>query len=299
MATLQNLDAEAIRRWCYIARNALSETRSLIDALNVFPVPDHDTGTNLYHTMQSAVRSIAEVPSEAKSSEVWVALVHGSLIGACGNSGVIISQLLRGMAEICAQEPKCDSRTMRRALKNAAEQARKAVTQPVEGTMLTVADSAADIPAGASDSLTAMLAEAASRARIALLQTTSQLPVLSMNGTVDAGAAGLCIILDALKDTVADSVPQKYEVPLGMPKEKLALALTSHPMTCYEVTYLLDAPVGAIEPLRQQLKSAGEAIIGGGNQLWRIHVHTTDAARVIETGMQTGRIHNVTIVHLP
>src|ERR1022692_119637 len=142
-AAVEVMDGEVVRRWLSLAADALGRARAAIDALNVFPVPDADTGTNLYRTVVCAVQALAELPPEADASQVWRAASSGALLGACGNSGIIVSQLLRGLADTCGPASPCDGTVVALALLNAAALARAAVHRPIEGTVLTVADAAA------------------------------------------------------------------------------------------------------------------------------------------------------------
>src|SRR5215472_6041960 len=175
--TAEVMDGEAVRRWCRLSTDALARARAAIDALNVFPVPDADTGTNMHITLMAAADAVDALPAGATSAEVWQAAARGALLGACGNSGIIVSQLLRGLADVCAPAARCDGAVVARALAHAAASARAAVSRPAEGTVLTVADAAA---------------------RAALAGTREQLDVLAACGVVDAGAAGLCVLLDSL-----------------------------------------------------------------------------------------------------
>src|ERR1700729_961499 len=217
------LDGGTVRRWCRLSADALSQTRASIDALNVFPVPDADTGTNLHITLMSAADAAESLPPGAASAEVWRAAAQGALLGACGNSGVIVSQLLRGLADVCGAESRCDGEVVARALAHAAASARAAVSRPAEGTVLTVADAAARAgseaasgsiaAAGGQGGLAAVVTAAAAAAREALARTTEQLDVLAAGGVVDAGAAGLCVLLDALAAVVTGVRPEVFEVP--------------------------------------------------------------------------------------
>ncbi|RFU39797.1 DAK2 domain-containing protein, partial [Actinomadura logoneensis] len=138
------LDGAAVRRWCGLAAEALGRTRAEIDALNVFPVPDGDTGTNLHLTVLAAAEAVEGLPGDAGTPEVWRTIARGALLGARGNSGVILSQFLRGMAEILGGRgaPPPDGRVLGEALGYAAVLARHAVEHPVEGTILSVLDEA-------------------------------------------------------------------------------------------------------------------------------------------------------------
>ncbi|WP_345670437.1 DAK2 domain-containing protein [Streptomyces similanensis] len=211
----QTFDAPAVRTWCSLALRALGRAREEIDAINVYPVADGDTGTNLYLTAESAAAAVEAVfaahetgaggsggPSLAEAAR---AMAHGALIGARGNSGTILAQLLRGMAEVLAAEgdsPHTDGRGLRSALRRAADSARLAVAHPVEGTVLTVASAAADAADGAEGDCGTVARAAYRGARTALAATPGQLAVLGRAGVVDAGGRGLVAVLAALVETL-------------------------------------------------------------------------------------------------
>jgi DAK2 domain fusion protein YloV len=304
------MDGEAVRRWCRLAADALAQARAAIDALNVFPVPDADTGTNLHITLMAAAEAVDSLPVGAASAEVWQAAARGALLGACGNSGIIVSQLLRGLADVCAPESRCDGAVLARALAHAAASARAAVSRPAEGTVLTVADAAARAGTGAAGTLAAVVTAAAAAAREALPGTREQLDVLAASGVVDAGAAGLCVLLDALAATVTGAAAE--ELPVG--------PLTTVPLTTgpaagalparalrppaqasygYEVTYLLEAADGPVGLLRERLDALGDSVvIVGGEGLWNVHVHVADAGAAIEEGLLAGRPRRITVTWL-
>jgi DAK2 domain fusion protein YloV len=307
MTALETMDGAAVRRWCRLAADALAQTRAAIDALNVFPVPDADTGTNLQLTLLSAADAADAVPAGSEPGDVWQAAADGALLGACGNSGVIVSQVLRGLAEICGPAARCDGEVLARALAHAAAAARAAVRRPVEGTMLTVADAAALAATGSGGSLTAVVAAAAAAARAALARTVEQLDVLAASGVVDAGAAGYCVLLDALAAAVTGRVPNVYEVPAAAPCHAAPAAAAAGEFTTtaagpgagYEVTYLLAAAAPAVAGLRERLDALGESlVIVGGGDLWNVHVHVADAGAAIEEGLRAGRPRRITVTFL-
>jgi len=331
------LDGETVRRWCRLSADALAQTRAAIDALNVFPVPDADTGTNLYITLMSAAEAAEALPPGAGPAEIWRAAAQGALLGACGNSGIIISQLLRGLAEVCSAEPRCDGPVVARALAHAAASARAAVSRPAEGTVLTVADAAARAGTGVagtgvagirvagtgaarrgssaaggrgrSPGLAAVVTAAAAAAREALARTAGQLDVLAASGVVDAGAAGLCVLLDALVAVITGVRPEAFEVPPPAPRPARGPATASRPAPGtapaaaaalgYEVTYLLEAPEGPVRQLRGRLDLLGDSlVIVGGEELWNVHVHVADAGAAIEEGLRAGRPRRITVTWL-
>ncbi|WP_031518962.1 DAK2 domain-containing protein [Streptomyces sp. NRRL F-5123] len=248
-----SLDAPTVRTWCRLALAALGRAREEIDAINVYPVADGDTGTNLYLTVESAAQSVDAVcdahaaagPAAGPSlQETFRAMSHGALIGARGNSGTILAQLLRGMNESLAADPapQPDAAALCRALRTAADSAYEAVAHPAEGTMLTVAAAAATAAqraleaasagdadpaasaggasapaspgraAGPRGDLLGPVVRAAQRgAREALAATTGQLGALREAGVVDAGGLGLLAVLGALADAVTGEAPRRQE----------------------------------------------------------------------------------------
>ncbi|MET8159953.1 DAK2 domain-containing protein [Sphaerisporangium sp. NPDC005289] len=307
--SLRILDPAAVRRWAGLCAEALGRVRAEIDALNVFPVPDGDTGTNLHLTMLSAAEALDGLPHDADAETTWGTLAHGALIGARGNSGVIVSQALRGMAEVL-KPAKGVGRDLREALARAAELARSAVARPVEGTVLSVlsaAARAAQEAEEAADGLDAAgeLAEvarsAASAARAALGRTTEQLDVLSRNGVVDAGAAGMTVVLESLAAVITDSYVGRYEVPAPAARfTPVGPGEHGHVEEFgYEVMFLLDADEAAVAALREELDRLGDSlVVVGGDGLWNVHVHVDDAGAAVEAGMRAGRPHRVKIAYL-
>jgi DAK2 domain fusion protein YloV len=303
--TAEVMDGEAVRRWCRLAAVEFAQARAAIDALNVFPVPDSDTGTNMHITLMAAADAVDALPASATSAEVWQAAARGALLGACGNSGIIVSQLLRGLADVCAPEARCDGVVVARALAHAAASARAAVSRPAEGTVLTVADAAARAGTGASGTLAAVVTAAAAAAREALAATREQLDVLAASGVVDAGAAGLCVLLDSLAATVTGSAAAgAFEVPAAAPGAGPAGTFsrgsaTVHGSYGYEVTYLLEAPDEPVSVLRERLDALGDSlVVVGGEDLWNVHVHVADAGAAIEAGLLAGRPRRITVTWL-
>ncbi|SEG92554.1 hypothetical protein SAMN05216223_12622 [Actinacidiphila yanglinensis] len=232
------LDATAVRSWCRLSLRALGRAREEIDAINVYPVADGDTGTNLYLTVESAAQAVeavfdAHATTGAASGdasdedraptfeEAFRALSHGALIGARGNSGTILAQLLRGMNteltvgggfaaeydEHAAPQGRIGADDLRRALVAAADSGYEAVARPVEGTMLTVATRAADAASGTDGGLPEVVRAAHAAALAALAATPGQLGVLRRAGVVDAGGLGLVALLGALYEVVTGERP--------------------------------------------------------------------------------------------
>jgi DAK2 domain fusion protein YloV len=306
------LDATAVRRWADAAVRALDRQREAIDRINVFPVPDGDTGTNLAQTMRAALDALLRAPA-GRATAVGTALAElarGALAGARGNSGVILSQVLRGLAESLQGASTASGAGLRAALRRADELATAAVAEPVQGTVLSVLHAAA-VAAGdaASDELDAVVLAAARGASEALAATPRQLAVLARAGVVDAGGRGLVVLLDTLVAVVTgreQAWPERTQAeagPLPRPAELLTTTREAGATSYgYEVMYLLDrATEPAVAALRATLNGLGDcvSVVGGpvadGEPLWTVHVHCDDVGAAIEAGVEAGRPHRITV----
>ena len=290
------LDAEAVRRWSSTAVTLLQAGRGDIDSLNVFPVPDRDTGTNMLTTLRAADRALSDLDrSGTTAADALAALAAGAASGAAGNSGFILSQLLRGLAEAVASAGQWDAAALSAGLSAGAALGRQAVMNPVEGTILSVAEAAATHARGAT--LAEVVTAAVAGADAALLRTTGQLPELTRAGVVDAGGRGLLVLLDALVRTVTGE--PAHLTPLAT----RAAAGTTHSFDrapAYEVQYLLDSTPAAVEVLRAALDALGDsvAVVGAGQDTWKIHAHVDDIGAALERGLEAGRPHGVSVVAL-
>ncbi|MFE5866503.1 DAK2 domain-containing protein [Streptomyces virginiae] len=313
------LDAEAVRTWSSLALAALGRAREDIDAINVYPVADADTGTNLYLTAESADRGLADAFPEVTDgtarttslAEAVRAWAHGALVGARGNSGTILAQLLRGVADVLGDEPAGPAEPgergpgglLARALTRAAEEAYAAVAHPVEGTMLTVAGAAARAgeAAGAAAGTAVEVARAAyDGARAALAETPGQLAALGRAGVVDAGGCGLVVVFGALWQALSG------QEPVVEPVRGRAVPVPQSPDPCaqeedgpaYEVIYLLEASEAAVGELRERLDGLGDSlVVVGGDGLWNVHVHVDDPGAAVEAGVVAGRPYRIRITH--
>ena len=303
------LDATLLTGWARAAVRALERHRTEIDRINVFPVPDGDTGTNLLMTMRSAAEQIGPPATGTTSPESRVAsaLARGALLGARGNSGVILSQVLRGVADAVAAKagPSAGGRVLADGLGRAHRLATAAVARPREGTVLSVLSAAAVASAAVgSDRLDAAATAAADAARAALEETTGQLPELARAGVVDAGGLGLYLVLDALAALVSARPAVEVPVPTGgrgpiRGRDALVAAReVGSSAFDYEVMYLLDASEPAVAALREELDSFGDsvAVVGSGDATFNVHVHCTDIGAAIEAGLAAGRVHRITVV---
>jgi uncharacterized protein len=297
------LDASAVRRWCSAAAETLAAHRAEIDDLNVFPIPDGDTGTNLALTLRSAAEAVATDRS-ATAGAVLRAMARGAVLGARGNSGVIVSQVLRGLADAFDGAVEGDGDLVTAGLRRATDAAYAAVSEPVEGTILSVMKAAAEAAevakaAGESD-LAAIVTTAAAGAEEALRRTPEQLEVLARAGVVDAGGRGLVLLLDALASVVTGQVSERAPIRPG-PRNRSALESVREAGSDeygYEVQFLLHAPEEVIEPLKKSLLQLGDSlvVVGTGEGLFNVHVHVNDVGAAIEAGIEAGRPHRITVI---
>ncbi len=307
MQTLQRLTAADLVAVVAAYRDALRANQEPINRLNVYPVPDGDTGTNMALTIESVVRELAE--KEAKDlPAVAEAIGHGSLMGARGNSGVILSQILRGLAAALHGHDDMDASVLRDGLDRATEGAYEAVQHPVEGTILTVAraaaDGAAQVTQGAD--LVAVLEAAHQAAHTALARTPDLLPVLKTAGVVDAGGAGFVLLLDAFLHVTAGRelpAPDVQNGPVGSDplasSSPAGIAGVEVTGPRYEVMYLLEAPDESLQPFRGVWAGLGDSIVVvGGQGLWNCHIHTDDIGAAIEAALEAGRPRRIRVSDL-
>ncbi len=290
--------------------DALTTHQDAINRLNVYPVPDGDTGTNMMLTVRSVVDAVAEV-GDADMAGVCKAVSHGSLMGARGNSGVILSQLLRGVTEILRERDAVDGPAFAAALTRASELSYEAVQRPVEGTILTVVREAADearARADAGDTLDHVLAATRAAGQVSLDNTPELLPVLKDAGVVDAGAAGFLLLVDALLYVVdGRAVPAPPDAPEGAADRALAGGhKTTTPETGkdvselrYEVMYLLEAPDEAMSAFREVWAGIGDSIVVvGGDGIYNCHIHTDEIGASIEAAIEIGRPRQIRVTDL-
>jgi len=275
--------------------NWLAANSEEANRLNVFPVPDGDTGTNMLLTLQSAVEDIKD-SSAAEVSKIAKLASHGSLMGARGNSGVILSQIFRGFARAVEGKSSLTPRELAAAFEEAANAAYRAVNKPTEGTILTVAREAgrAATAAAASPDATVpgVIAAAAAGARDAVLKTPSQLQILRDAGVVDAGGFGLQIILEGMLKTVEESAfaisttqtvarPQPAQVALDLPEGGWG----------YCTEFLIEGNGLDVDVIRDQIEALGNSVLVVGEpELVKVHVHTDDPTRVITLAGGHGKV---------
>ena len=304
------LDAATLRRVIVGFHGGLADHRQVIDNLNVYPVPDGDTGTNMTLTMKSVVESLDGVADDL--DPLCTALAHGALMGARGNSGVILAQILRGVSGVLRDSAVAgsapDAPVVAQALAAASEGAYSAVARPVEGTILTVireASESAQAAAAAGGGLTEVFDAARERGYDALERTPEMLAVLAEAGVVDAGGAGLLLLFDAcLAEVDGRPMPEAPEpsvapAPVAVASEARPVEESSIADLRYEVMFLLDAPDPSVDGFKAAWQEIGDSIVVvGGDGIWNCHIHTDDIGAAIEAGIAVGRPHRIQITDL-
>jgi len=302
----------------------LQANQEVINALNVFPVPDGDTGSNMFLTLRSAVDEVEKLEDRGSAAAVVQAAAHGSLMGARGNSGVILSQVLRGFAQGLAGRERVDAPGIAAGLKEASTVAYKAVMKPKEGTILTVvretADAAERAAAETSDIRT-VLDAAVSEAHAAVERTPEQLAVLRDAGVVDAGGFGLAVVLEGFVRALQEA--RMVEAPPPPPPRRVGEPLVRAPSgeTDWEFVegrrgaaavaareeswgycteFLIQSPPALdVDTLRTELSALGESsMVVGDADMVRVHIHTQDPAALIALAAQRGRLSRLKVENM-
>lgn len=315
MPTLERLSADALRNTVITFRDAMKLHAADINRLNVYPVPDGDTGTNMARTLDAVVAELEQ--NDTDLAATCTAISYGSLMGARGNSGVILSQILRGIANTLKDaSPAAEgtASTVAASLKNASAAAYQAVLKPIEGTILTVVRESADAAhesAESGASLAVMLRAARNAGRDSLARTPELLPVLKDAGVVDAGGAGFLLLLDAAIHVVdGEPLPEPTEIDETSVLAGAQFHAVAHRSSDdgtvdvselrYEVMYFVDLPDENIEAFKQSWGEIGDSIVVvGGDGLWNCHVHTNDIGAAIESALDNGgRPHKIRVTDL-
>ena len=303
MANLTTLSAADLHQVITTYADLLRSHKEVINRLNVYPVPDGDTGTNMTLTIESVVAELATLPESPDMAAVCKAVSHGSLMGARGNSGVILSQLLRGLMEKLRVGDTIEPMTLADALTHADILARQAVVRPIEGTILSVARAAAVGASSATGSMENLVRSSRGAAAAALAYTPEQLPVLKQAGVVDSGGTGLLLLLDAFTHVVTgDPLPiapelDTIEVHAQEPSKEHGEGGIAD--LRYEVMYLLDAEDAKMSAFKEVWAGIGDSIvIVGGEGLYNCHIHTDNIGAAIEAALDAGRPRQIRITDL-
>jgi DAK2 domain fusion protein YloV len=295
--TLERFSHEALRSTVITFRDTMRAHASGINKLNVYPVPDGDTGTNMARTLDAVVAELDAAP--AGMDTTCDAISHGSLMGARGNSGVILSQILRGLVSTMKGATEVGAVKVAEALKAASVSAYQAVLKPIEGTILTVVRESADAAHEAAlrgESVAGVLHAARAAGKSALDRTPDMLPVLKDAGVVDAGGAGFLLLLDSalhVVDGVPLPVPMDFEGPSAAQLDAASHRHVEGEVDVselrYEVMYFMDLADQQIQAFKEGWgEIGGSIVVVGGDGIWNCHVHTNDIGAAVEVALDLG-----------
>ncbi len=302
-------DGQDLRKAIVAGADWLEEHREVINALNVFPVPDGDTGSNMSATMQAAVRDI-KTSSESVAGTVAAKIAHGALLGARGNSGVILSQILRGIAQGLDKKTTFTASDLANAFREASRLAYRAVIKPVEGTILTVVRETAEAAthsAERGDDLVGLMQEVVTAARQSVARTPDLLPALKQAGVVDSGGQGFCTILEGVwryirgeasdnTATLPISAPSATPTDTHVKKGRV----TIEEEFGYEVVFLLHGKNLDMESIRQTIIDMGgvSTVVAGDESLLKVHTHTATPGKILDYGVGLGSLMDINIENL-
>jgi len=283
------------------AAKLLESNKEEVNALNVFPVPDGDTGTNMSLTMKSAIKHISNLENPTVG-EVAMGISNGSLMGARGNSGVILSQLFRGFANSLKGKAEINTMDLAKAFKSASETAYKAVMKPTEGTILTVAKGCADYALELADKekdVLVFMEKVINKGNEVLNKTPDMLPVLKQAGVVDAGGKGLMVVLTGAYNAITtkgDISLDIYPTKIDEPKEAFPTTVTEDIEFGYCTEFMINTDIEEYEDLRQELTRYGDSLmVVGGNGLIKVHIHTNNPGQVLERALEIGELTDIKI----
>lgn len=298
---IKYLDGALLKKVFIGAANNLEKNKDEVDALNVFPVPDGDTGTNMSLTFQTALKHIMNLEDESVENIAFAA-ANGSLMGARGNSGVILSQLLRGFANGLKGKNKANAKLLAKAFKQASDTAYKAVMKPTEGTILTVARECANKAIQVSrneEDIVLLFKQVVEHGNEALNRTPEMLPVLKQAGVVDSGGMGLMVILNgafqALNtdgEIVIDDFMKKENVSTKVPKD----IDTEKILFSYCTEFIISGTDANHEKFRDEISELGDSLLVVGNgDIIKVHIHTNNPGIVLEKAVKLGELNDIKI----
>lgn len=298
-------DGQDLKKAILASAAWLEENREAINALNVFPVPDGDTGSNMSATMRAAIRNIVD-SNETMAGTIAAKVAHDALLGARGNSGVILSQTLRGLALGLDKKATFSAADLAGALQEAARLAYRAVIKPVEGTILTVVRDVAEAAqqsAEDGDDLVALMQDVVNAARQSVARTPDLLPMLREAGVVDAGGQGFCTILEGVQRYVRGEAGAAQPVLIspgssGIQTKKGRVKVEEE--FGYEVVFLLHGTKLSVENIRQTIIDMGgvSTVVAGDEKLLKVHTHTHTPGKILDYGVSLGSLLDINIENL-
>jgi DAK2 domain fusion protein YloV len=285
------------------AGDALKSRRDEVNKLNVFPVPDGDTGTNMSLTMDAVLAEVAKLPADASLPQIAHAITHGSLMGARGNSGVILSQILRGLCEVVAQAETVDATLVKDCLDRSVTVAFQAVRKPIEGTMLTVlrdAAGAADASADDGKDISAVLQAVVDEAYESVRRTPDLLPVLKQAGVVDAGGYGLAILAEGFVAALGGHAIRDFDVSISAAAPVVAGVTPADDWDDSEYLYCTEFLLFGQDLDRDALEDfvagmGGSQLVVGDSSELKVHVHTDVPSEVLAHATALGEVAEVHI----
>jgi DAK2 domain fusion protein YloV len=298
------LDPPKLRRAMEAYAQELRRHRLELNSLNVYPVPDGDTGNNMLLTQEAVVEALGQIDDEGAGFDVvGSAISRASLMGARGNSGVILSQVLRAICERMPTDGRpAGASEISAALRHAATEAHRAVAKPMDGTVLSVLREAADAAegsAGRGEEAATVLEAALGAGRAELARTMEVLPQLVAAGVVDAGGKGILVLLDVLMATLQDQAPSEPIGPLGPIGQQQGVRAPQASLPGFEVQFLLEATEEGALSLRRALGEIGDSlVVVGGGGLFNVHVHTDEPDLVVGIGGRAGRTRELRVLSL-
>jgi hypothetical protein len=291
----RELDGQGLKRALEAAKAQLEQHIEEVNSLNVFPVPDGDTGINMFLTMESAVEAM-EKSQDTSAAAISASAAKGALLGARGNSGVILSQILKGVAEGIAERKSFSSSDLANALHIASEKAYRVVANPVEGTILTVireASEAASSTAERGASFAHTMMSVVSRAKRTVKRTPEMLPVLKEAGVVDAGAKGLYYIFEGMKDSICRKTTH---LSAKKSPSQMSSAREKERVYGFDVQFMLQGKNLPLEEIRTWVAASGECpLVVGDESLIRVHVHTPDPDNILNYARSKGTLTDIVV----
>jgi len=298
---IKNIDGPLLRKMIIFAAKNLENNKGIVNELNVFPVPDGDTGTNMALTIQFAAKEVAKLNSDSLT-KIADAASSGSLMGARGNSGVILSQLFRGFAKACKNKEQLNIKDLSFAIQSGANMAYKAVMKPTEGTILTIAREAGQYAMKNSkeqDNITidTFIKQVINHSKEVLEQTPEMLTVLKEAGVVDAGGMGLIYIMEGAYKAIfeEDIIVSHKEIESTAGKE-LGNITTADIKHTYCTEFMIMAKDASINKIKNYLSNKGDSqVVVGDENIIKVHVHTNNPGEVLEYALKIGELKNIKI----
>src|SRR5438105_7956234 len=296
---VRQFDGAALLRALEAATARLEAGADEVNALNVYPVPDGDTGTNMLHTMRAAVKHARD--AEPTIDKVSAAAAYGALMGARGNSGVILSQVIRGLKEAFAGKEAAGVADVRRAAELARKYAYEAVSAPAPGTLLSLTASFEKSAAAPADDVVEVFRRIATDAQATVKRTREENPTNRAAGVVDAGARGLQLILEGvLSSFTGTELPLDRMAPAERPAGQTSVSEAPSWVGAYDVQFLVENPSRPVAAVREEMLKFGAdcVLVVGDEQLLKVHVHTLQPDQIVRIGLTAGRVADVVVEDL-